>query len=130
MDQVKFVEDCLKRLYRFKFFKGCLPQILLGPFLNKLTHLLIFYAAVTTLILKLSISRIFNTLKDLFLKQPSQVFCKKSCSEKFCNIHRRTLVLECLFNKVACLQSCNFNKKRLWNWCFPVNIANFLRAPI
>ena len=48
MDQVKFVEDCLKRLYRFKFFKGCLPQILLGPFLNNLTHLLIFYAAVTT----------------------------------------------------------------------------------
>ena len=27
---------CLGRLYHFKFFKGCLPQILLGPFLNTL----------------------------------------------------------------------------------------------
>ena len=44
MDQVKFVEDslwkiwrdivCLSRPYPFKFFKGCLSQILLGPFLN------------------------------------------------------------------------------------------------
>ena len=49
MDQVKFVEDslyktwsdmvCLGRTYHFKFFKGCLPQILLGPFLNTLTDM-------------------------------------------------------------------------------------------
>ena len=26
------------RPYHFKFFKGCLPQMLLGPFLNTLTH--------------------------------------------------------------------------------------------
>ena len=48
MDQVKFVEDslqkrwrdmvCLSRSYHFKFSKGCLPQILLGPFLNTLSH--------------------------------------------------------------------------------------------
>ena len=31
----------LGRPYLFKFFKGCLPQILLGLFLNTLTHLLI-----------------------------------------------------------------------------------------
>ena len=30
----------LKRPYHFKFFKGCLPQILLGPFLNTLSHIL------------------------------------------------------------------------------------------
>ena len=29
----------LSRPYPFKFFKGCLPQILLGPFLNTLSHL-------------------------------------------------------------------------------------------
>ena len=29
----------LGRPYHFKFFKGCLPQILLGPFLNTLSHL-------------------------------------------------------------------------------------------
>ena len=31
---------CLGRPYHFNFFKGCLPQILLGPFLNTLTHIL------------------------------------------------------------------------------------------
>ena len=47
MDQVKFVEDslkksevvCLGRPYYFKFFIGCLSQILLGPFLNTLSHI-------------------------------------------------------------------------------------------
>ena len=32
---------CLSKPYNFKFFKGCLPQIYLGPFLNTLFHLLI-----------------------------------------------------------------------------------------
>ena len=30
---------CLGRPYHFKFFKDCLPQILLGPFLNTLTQI-------------------------------------------------------------------------------------------
>ena len=30
---------CLSRPYYFKFFKGGVPQILLGPFLNSLCHL-------------------------------------------------------------------------------------------
>ena len=30
---------CLSRSYSLKVFKGCLPQILLGPFLNTLSHL-------------------------------------------------------------------------------------------
>ena len=30
---------CLSRPYPFKFFKGCFPQILLGPFLNTLSHM-------------------------------------------------------------------------------------------
>ena len=33
MDLVKFVKDSLQ------FFKGCLPQVLFGPFLNTLTHI-------------------------------------------------------------------------------------------
>ena len=28
---------CLSKLYRFKYFKSCLPQISLGPFLNTLS---------------------------------------------------------------------------------------------
>ena len=31
----------LSRLYHVKFFKGCVPQILLGPFLSTLIHLLV-----------------------------------------------------------------------------------------
>ena len=48
MDQGKIVEDNLKNLKRnsllrqtiaLQFFKGCLPQILLGPFLNTLSQM-------------------------------------------------------------------------------------------
>ena len=48
MDQVKFVDSllkilsdmvCLDRSYLLKIFEGCLPQILLFPFLNTFTHL-------------------------------------------------------------------------------------------
>ena len=30
---------CFNKLYHFKFFKGCISQILLGPFLNTLFHI-------------------------------------------------------------------------------------------
>ena len=46
-------------------------------------------------------------------------------SEKFRNIHRKTSVLESLFNKVTGLQACNFTKKRLQHRRFPENIANY-----
>ena len=49
MGQLKFVEDSLEKVcsdmvslsrpYHFKFFRGCLPQIVLGPFLNTLTQM-------------------------------------------------------------------------------------------
>ena len=55
---------------------------------------------------------------------------KKSCSEKFCNIHRKILVSEPLFNKVTGLQAYKFIKKRLQRRCFPVKIGKFLRTPI
>ena len=32
---------CLSRPYPFKLFKGCLPQILLGPFLNALSQFML-----------------------------------------------------------------------------------------
>ena len=32
---------CFKQIiYPFEFFKGCLPQILLGPFLNTMPHVM------------------------------------------------------------------------------------------
>ena len=39
-------------------------------------------------------------------------------------------MLKPLFNKVADFQACNFIKKRLQHWCFPVNIAKILRTAI
>ena len=67
---------------------------------------------------------------DWNIKQPPGELCKKICSYKFRNIHRRTHLLESLFNKVAGLQACNFIKKRLQHKCFPMNILKFLRAAI
>ena len=56
LGEVKCVEDSLwkiwsnlvylSRPYHFKFFKGCLPQILLGPFLNTLTHIFLHLTKV------------------------------------------------------------------------------------
>ena len=44
------------------------------------------------------------------------------------NIHRKTFVLESLFNKVTGLMACNLIKKRLQHRCFSVSIAKFLRT--
>ena len=78
---------------------------------------------------------IFSGLTKILFKlvffvqnQPPEVFCKKSCSEEFCNIYRKVPMLESLFNKVAGL--CNFIKKRLQHKSSPVSIAKFLRIPI
>ena len=54
-----------------------------------------------------------------FQKQTPELFYRKSCSEKFRNIHRKTPVLESPFNRFA--RFCR---------CFPVNIAKFLRTRI
>ena len=52
-----------------------------------------------------------------FQKQPYADILQNRCCEKFCNIHRKTSVLESLFNKVAGLMACNFisttSQKRL-----------------
>ena len=39
-------------------------------------------------------------------------------------------MLESLFNKIPCLQACNFFKKRLQHRCFLVKFAKLLRTPI
>ena len=62
-DQVKFMEEnpskiwgdmvCLSRPYSFKFFKGCLSQILLGPFLNTLSHFILRVSKMRSHVLSL-----------------------------------------------------------------------------
>ena len=39
MNEVQFAEDITSKWYHFKFFKCCLPQISLGPFLNTLSQI-------------------------------------------------------------------------------------------
>ena len=36
---------------------------------------------------------------------------------------------ESFFNRIAGLEACDFIKKRLWQRCFPINFAKFLRKP-
>ena len=75
MDQVKFVEDSLfeegimvslNRPYHFKFFKGCLPQVLLGPFLNTLTHIVIKVSVSILIFLQYFYFRRLNPLCSLY----------------------------------------------------------------
>ena len=92
-----------------------------------------------------------------FQKQPPETFCNKSVLKNVANFIGKHLFWS-LFNKVPCLQACNFInkrlqhrcfceifkntyfeehqrkacsviKKRLQNRCFPVKFAKFLRAP-
>ena len=67
-----------------------------------------------------------------FKKQPSEVFYKKAVLNlKICNIHhKKTPVLQSIFNKVAEHKACSVIKKRLQHRCFPGNIAKSLRISI
>ena len=60
-------------------------------------------------------------------KQPPEVFYEKSCFKNFCNIHRKTPLLELLFNKIGGLKDWNFITKKLQFMCFSVNIACILK---
>ena len=65
-----------------------------------------------------------------FQKQPPKIICEKRCSRKIRQFHRKTLVLESLFNKAAGLKACNFIKARPQNRYFPVKLVKFLRTSI
>ena len=80
-----------------------------------------------------SFSRKILFVMDIFCERnrSSHLRCSmKKLFLKFCNIYRKTPVLESLFDEVAGLKTCNFIKKRLQHRCFSVNILKFLRTPI
>ena len=60
-------------------------------------------------------------------KQPFTYVFQNRCFLKIRNMHRKTPVLESLFNKLAGQKACNFIKKRFQHRCFPKNIAEFSR---
>ena len=69
-----------------------------------------------------------NNTSHIYRGSCSQMIFKKGVLEQFCNIHRKIIVLESLFNKVSGLKAFNFIKKILQHRCFPVNITKFLKA--
>ena len=69
-----------------------------------------------------------HNFKDQPVAAVPRCSLKKDVFKIFCNIHRRTLILESLFNKVGDLKPSNFIKNRLQRRCFPVNIVKFFRV--
>ena len=53
----------------------------------------------------------FYKKTSIFRSSHSRKFFKRCVLKIFCNIHRKTPVLESVFNKVAELQVCNFIKE-------------------
>ena len=52
---------------------------------------------------------------------------KKVFLKKFCKFHRKTPMLESLFNKIPGLQACNFIKKRPPTQAFSCRIYDFFK---
>ena len=73
---------------------------------------------------------VLTGFKNNFKKQLPKVFYKKVVLQKFCNIHKKTLVLTSLFNKFAGWQAGSLLTKRLQDRCFHVDIAKFLKTSI
>ena len=73
-----------------------------------------------------------KTMKCLSISRSSHQKCsvKKGVLKNFANVTGKNPVLESLFDKVPCLQACNFILKRLQHRYFPVKFAIFLRTPI
>ena len=57
---------------------------------------------------------------------PGEIYTK-NCSSQFLRFHRKTPVLQTLFNNVATPRSATLLKK---GCCFPVKFGKFLRTPI
>ena len=99
------VQECFGRPFHFKFFKGCLPQILFGLFLNTLTYIVL---KLVPIVIMLKISNSSGTLsrwadlgKEIFvfnimlsLKRYVQALQKSitsilpiKCKEKYSYLH-------------------------------------------
>ena len=58
-----------------------------------------------------------------------EVFCEKDVLRKFAKFTGKHMCQSLFFDKVAGLRPATLLKKRLWHWCFPVNLTKFLRTP-
>ena len=119
---------CHLREHIFKHsFPNLLNSIRVGYWINFSSSLL---SHVPRVLLKKKHSWApWETKNSTFQKQPPELFYEKRYFrnlEKFTGKH---LCWSIFFNKVAVLRPTTLLKKRLWNRCFPVNFAKFLKAP-
>ena len=78
------------------------------------------YRALTVFILTDVVYRIFRSSRP-------EVFCKKGVLKSFAKFTEKHLCKSLFLNKVADQWPATLFKKRLWNRCFPVDFAKFLR---
>ena len=92
---------CLSRLYPFKFFKGCLPQILFGPLPNTLSRISRVLGITKSLNVKggkpqFSVSSIWGNVHTDFVQQDSHLLkiaytaclCKSTALLVSCKLHK------------------------------------------
>ena len=78
------------------------------------------YRALTVFILTDVVYRIFRSSRP-------EVFCKKGVLKSFAKFTEKHLCKSLFLNKVADQWPATLFKKGLWNRCFPVDFAKFLR---
>ena len=72
----------------------------------------------------------FSTGKRTNRSSIPEMFCKKYVLKNFTKFTGKHLCQSLFFNKVAGLMPATLLRKRLWQRCFPVNFAKFLRTLI
>ena len=115
LTQSQFPKYIAKLLTVNYFIRSTTFRVSLVIFLKFSLDLLLSVPPQTAAEIYFLMNQFFDTQK-----QPPEAFCKKGCSWNFDKFHRKTPVLESLFDKVAGL---NFIKKRLQRRCFPVKFA-------
>ena len=101
---------CLGRPYHFKFFKACLPQVLLGPFLNTLDPY-VDHKKVSLVLVLFSISQRWLALHSIWnfffiCMGGLLVFWLIEAKDSFIevdsvvvrNVYRRSIVIEIKFS--------------------------------
>ena len=120
--------------FEFKFFKGCLPQILLGPFLNTLTQIWIDLQLVLCIntitvhvVLKKTIA-FFNKFTSTFLKSlclRSYLYFVEACFMDH-NIMKALFKLQALtaLFKLQALTATSFTTQFDIIWCVNITIKS------
>ena len=110
-------------------------NIFLGPKMSHLPnfghHINFLYKSETVILTHYLILVIrFNFKKSNKLRNTKVQKCCFGLSQECYKPYRKTPLPESLSLYSCRLPACNFIKKRLLHWCFPVNFVKFLKVPI